>query len=610
MCGIAGVVADGPGAAPVAALDLMARAIRFRGRDAEGAWHAERVDLLHSRLAVVDLEHGQQPMVDRDEVVAITFGGEVHNYVELRRELEGRGATFRTQSDTEVILEGYKAWGAAVCDRLVGMFAFALWDTRREELVLARDRLGEKPLYWFRGPDALWFASSCDAFRACPGWSDRLSERGLAEYFAAGAALDDRTVFEAAHALPPGCWAVVRPGDRAPRLHRYWTIGFEPTETGSDDDLVDRYEAILTDAVAIRLRTDVPSVLFFSGGVDSGLIAALAIRHLGAPLHCLTVDRDTEDDRSVEVARARDAAAAIGVPWTLDSYDYGASYLDDLRESYASFDQPSGHFEVAQIGRMAATAARHAKVALNGNGADELLLGYPSDLRIHRLDAATAPLRALGLGRFVDPADRLAKRLARAAAAGAQPDLDVALLPTLVELRDRAATAGVRSATDLKTYFTLTWGATEVNHRVPDIVSLTHQVEFRAPFFDHRVVDFATRLPRRLRIRGVRSPRGTKWIAKELYARLVGPDLAWRPKLGMGANLRWDLDLVRRPDWREFVESGLDAVAAHGLDPAGGRAAWVRYQVEVDGTLAPETYTTLFRHLMLGLWLDRRDASR
>jgi asparagine synthase (glutamine-hydrolysing) len=607
VCGIAGVVAPDIRIAGDEVLRAMASAIRFRGRDDAGSWtDGAHVHLLHTRLAIIDPAHGHQPMHDVDGVTTIAFAGEVHNHRELRARYEAAGARFTTNTDTEVLLEGYKLRGAAVCEDVVGMFAFALWDHRRNELLLARDRLGEKPLFWSSSGGALWFASSCDALAATPDWSGRLSPEGMAQRTAAGAPLGADTVFADARAVLPGSYLWVAPDGSAPRSSRYWSMGFDPLDRRDAAALVDDFGHLLTDAVALRLHADVPVAITFSAGVDSGAIA-VAARDVGSHVPLVTLDHHTADEPSPETDRARAVSARLGMPWVHEEYDYRETFLDDLRTGIALYDQPPWQPELVQVTAVSERIARDAKVALAGCGGDELLLGYRGDERLRRLDLlrrAAGPAARLAGGRL-DPLHHLTGRLRAAASASPLGDGDLAIEPALQALTDGARAAGASSALQIKTYYSLTWGNVEPNYITPDIAGLSRGVEIRSPLLDHRVVDFATRLPDRVKVRWPWTPRGNKWLAKEWYGRAVGREHAFAPKINMGGNVRWDLELVRNRGWRAFAEEAITGIERAGLNAAPSRRAWAQYVADIEGDRTPGSYTAAIRGVMLGLWLGR-----
>jgi len=292
MCGIAGYIATE--LPPRGSVDSAMRdAIRYRGRDSEGEWSDDaNARLFHSRLSIISLGDGDQPMADVSDRFTIVFNGEIYNYVELRQHYKELGGRFRTSSDTEVILEGFKLKGPAVCQDLNGMFAFAIWDRVERRLFLARDRLGKKPLFWMGQNGRFYFASTIDAFTSVPGWSGRLLHSAIALYGRLGSFPDDLTVYEQVRALPPASFALVEPSASDVKPVKYWRLTFPEKRKKDFDAAAEEYEAILIDSIRLRLRADVPLALTFSGGVDSGTIAALAARRLGTQLKCYTIDYD------------------------------------------------------------------------------------------------------------------------------------------------------------------------------------------------------------------------------------------------------------------------------------------------------------------------------
>lgn len=544
-------------------------------------------------------------MTDGTGETVIVFAGEVHNYVELRARYEACGARFRTGTDTEVVLEGYRLFGERALDDFVGMFSFAVWDARRQELFLARDRLGEKPLYWCAAGGCVWFASVCSAFAAIPGRSPTLSAAGLAQFAAAGSFLGESTIFEATHALPPGSWARVRAGDRGISARKWWSLDFH-AEPVPESAALDEYDSLITDAVRVRLRSDVPASITFSGGVDSGTIAAIAAQQ-GADVRCVTLDFEASPAASEETRRAETVARHLGLDWRLVNYQYRDSFLNDLEVAYATFDQPSSQPELVQISQVARAISESAVVALTGIGADELFLGYTGDEQLRRVDLVRQGARRTGMARLsggpLSPMSHLERRLRRNVSAlfpGAEEHLEDAL----AGLREEAAATGASDSGNLKMLYTLRWGNVEPLYRSPDIAGLASCVEFRAPFLDHRLVEFSARLSGRMKVRRPWTSRTNKWIAKRTYAKWVG-DLAWLPKLNMGANLRWDLDLARRPAWREEVERRIAGLERHGLDTAQPLKAWNTYAGQVRAGRARPAYAAAIRAFMLALWLDQ-----
>ncbi len=612
MCGIAGYVGASRGD-PSALEAAMRGAIRYRGRDDEGAWTAPgEAALFHSRLSILDIAGGGQPMSDHEGRFVIVFNGEIYNYLELRKEYGARGARFSTDSDTEVILEGFKLKGEKVCRDLNGMFAFAIWDKAERRLFLARDRLGKKPLYWTGLNGVFHFASSLDAFRALPGWTEEMSRLDLDAYAAIGDFLPGRTAFRQGRCLPPATHATVElAGDRVPRIETYWRLDFSRKFTGTLDEATDEFEALITDATAIRLRADVPVALTFSGGVDSGIIAAVCRHRLQRSLSCWTIDYHTAEDPSEETLIAERVARHLGLEWRHRQFDYHVDLIPSLRDALATVDQPCRHISIGYSRRLYAAIRPAATVALSGNGADELFLGYTGNQELAAPEPRNGRRRLL---RRILPRSARTRELADyqidylRAYLGQHPGEDDPEAGAAA-VRDGIVAANVASRADLYTYMSLRHYTMDANFRVPDIAGLAEQVEVRSPFFDHRMVEFAARLPTRFKIGDPADARGNKMLLKRYYSRYVPDEVAWATKKGMASNLRYDRTLADDPGLLSLYERLLARIAAAGLPEAVYRAAWQDFvRDKRAGVRYPAGAGAMSTGLMLGLWLERNDG--
>jgi asparagine synthase (glutamine-hydrolysing) len=618
MCGISGVFDSSGGVPEVSA--SMRDAILFRGRDAQAAWSAPGIALAQARLAIIDPYGGDQPMTDETGRFTIVYSGEVYNYRELREQYERAGARFRTQCDTEVVLEGFRLKGREVCRELNGMFAFAVWDAERRELVLARDGLGKKPLFWYAAGGRVWFSSTLDAFTDVPGWTGALSHASLALYTALGSVPADRTVYEQGRTVPAGCTVTVA-ADHPPAVERYWRLQFGRARRASAADVAEEYEELLVDAIRLRLRSDVPLALTFSGGVDSGTIAALCAQRLGMPLTCYTVDHHTPEDPSEETRNAERAARELGVDWRYIHYDYRRDVLDELQASYAPYDQPSQQLALVYSRRLYQSIRPHATVVLSGNGSDELFTGYMGDEAVRRRDLIAGPLRPLApllarTGR--GPATlRLgivegwaATMAAEVSAQAVDPAAAEEARAAVRRLADEAHASGVRTFLDFKMWADLSFGTVDANYRLPDISGLEAQVEVRSPFLDQRMVEFAARLPPRHKVaRPLRGPV-TKALPKRAYARMVSADIAYSRKKGMGSNIRWDRLVAGDAGFHEAFADAYAALDDAGIASASSRSAWERFRTErAAGRRGAEHGGRMMAGFMLGRWL-RRTAAR
>ena len=373
MCGISGwfdMVGDRPPDRHL--IKRMNDAIAHRGPDGEGFFYEKGLALGHRRLAIIDLATGDQPMLTDDKRIAITFNGEIYNYRELRSELLRRGHAFRTESDTEVILRAWKEWGESSVEHLEGMFAFALWDKNTETLFLARDRLGEKPLYYAVLPDQTFiFGSELKALLQCPALAKDIDPCAVEDFFAFGYIADPRTIYRTARKLRAASTMTLR-RHRQPKLREYWTPKFFQTSNGGLDESARVLREKLESAVRSQLVADVPLGAFLSGGVDSSAVAALMSRTSSSPRTCFTIG--FEDRAFDERAHAKAVASRYGMRHFVETAP--ANDIVAINALPGIFDEPFGDSSALPTYQLARLARRSVKVALSGDGGDELFAGY------------------------------------------------------------------------------------------------------------------------------------------------------------------------------------------------------------------------------------------
>jgi asparagine synthase (glutamine-hydrolysing) len=354
----------------------MTAALAARGPDDESFHIATPVGLGHRRLAVIDVAGGRQPFFGEDGQVAAIVNGEIYNFARLRRLLEDAGHRFRTRSDAEVVAHGYEEWGDGVLDRLEGMFALALWDARDRRLLLARDRMGEKPLYWASlAGGRLAFASELEALRHAPGWQGEVDPAALARYLVYECVPSPATIFRGVSKLPPGALLVARPG-QAPTVSTYSDLRF--SEVDAIDDVDEGARLLLEElrrSVRERLVSDVPLGVFLSGGIDSSAVAALAAEVRGKNLDTFSVGFEDRDfDESSEGAFV---ASIIGSRHHQHLVT-AASVADALPNLGRVMDEPLGDASIVPTHLLARFARQRVTVALGGDGSDELFAGYPT----------------------------------------------------------------------------------------------------------------------------------------------------------------------------------------------------------------------------------------
>lgn len=550
MCGIAGI------ASPVQLSDDVHRRMReatrtliHRGPDGEGFLQDTNVSLGHRRLSIIDLAGGDQPIYNEDRSIGIVFNGEIYNFKELRNRLLKNGHTFRTQSDTEVIVHLYEELGPACVEHLNGMFAFAIWDGRKKRLFAARDRLGEKPFHYQINADGeLLFASELKAIRHFSGPLD-ISSDSLEAYLAYGYIPTPLTIYKDVHKLPAAHTLVWEDGRTT--ISRYWSPPNRPSERVPEDaQLLDELKDLLVDSIRIRLRSDVPVGAFLSGGIDSSLIVALASDLNQNKLATYSVGFSEADFDESE--HARTIAEHFGT-------EHHAIHVQDLSLDMfpalvRQFDEPFADPSSIPTYYVTQAASRDLKVCLSGDAGDELFGGYPQyvpETAERLVDAVPLAIRQFLLGPAANALPEHARGkgwLRRMSVSGAQRYQRVI---GVFDSEEIAALMPGRQAglvgAEFAKFFTSATNVADSRMRcdlatylVDDILvkvdrnSMLNSLEVRVPLLDHRLVEFAMRLPIDRKIRnGIQ-----KWPLKELLKPLVPPGIVGRPKQGFGMPIR------------------------------------------------------------------------
>ncbi len=376
----------------------MTRALAARGPDGEGFHIDGRIGLGHRRLAIIDVEGGKQPLYSEDGRVAVIVNGEIYNFQTLREELVRAGHRFATRSDSEVLVHGYEEWGERVLDRIEGMFAFVIWDGRDGRMLLARDRMGEKPLFWAELPGGgVAFASELKALKHAPGVTREIDPDSLAQYLAYEYVPAPRSMIRGVHKLAPGTALRAAPG-RAPETFTYWDLSFPEGERLRDvEAAADALREELRASVRARLVSDVPLGVFLSGGIDSSTVAALAAEARGGDIDTFSVA--FEDPRFDESAAARMVAKHIGSRHHEERLS-PATALELMPSVGKILDEPIGDASIVPTHLLARFARRHVTVALGGDGGDELFAGYPTfqaERVAQLIDLAPRALRAAAI---------------------------------------------------------------------------------------------------------------------------------------------------------------------------------------------------------------------
>ena len=576
MCGIAGIFdAKGKRAIDRVLVERMNSSLHHRGPDAGGLHLEPGAALAHRRLSIIDLSTGQQPLYNEDGSVAVVFNGEIYNFQELAKELAASGHSFRTRSDTEVIVHGWEQWGAACVKRFRGMFAFALWDRNRETLFLARDRLGVKPLYYAELPDGHWvFGSELKALLVHPGLSRVIDPVAVEDYFAYGYVPEPRTIFRGIYKLSPGHTLSLKRGLPAPAPAEYWDAPFKvgppPTEQEAREELIGR----LRESVKLRLISEVPLGAFLSGGVDSSGVVAMMAGLSADPV--VTCSISFGDPAYNESAYAEMVARRYRTQHHVEQVDPDDFSLVDRLA--ALYDEPYADSSAIPTYRVCELARKTVTVALSGDGGDESFGGYRR-YRWHLNEERVRSLLPLGLRRpvfgllgWLYPKADWAPRVFRAKStleALARDSIEayfhsVSLLHDgmrrrLFSERFRSELQGYAAVDvlkrhaarapsdhplsliqylDLKTYL-----VGDINTKV-DRASMAHSLEVREPLMDHPLVEWLSSLPPDFKLRGGEG----KLLLKKALEAYLPPEILYRPKMGFAVPLaKWFRGPLREP---------------------------------------------------------------
>jgi asparagine synthase (glutamine-hydrolysing) len=562
MCGIAGIFdprREPSGRTSEDVLKRMTDAIAHRGPNADGHHLEPHVALGHRRLSIIDVATGQQPLFNEDGSVVVVFNGEIYNFQELVAELEACGHHFHTKSDTEVIVHGWEQWGVACVERFRGMFAFALWDRKAKTFFMARDRMGVKPLYYGFAPDSrIVFGSEIKALLEYPSMSRDLDSLAIEDYLAYGYVPDPRSIYKSIRKLPPAHTFLWKVGDNSPRIAPYWDVDFSKVSAVSEASAIEEMHHILNDAIQMRLISEVPLGAFLSGGVDSSAVVALMAKHSSAPVKTCSIAFDNplfdESDYASQVARK---FSTDHVSRQVTSDDFGL--IDTLVKAY---DEPFADSSAIPTYRVCELARERVTVALSGDGGDETFAGY----RRYKFQMAEERVRAL----FPDWARKsvfstLAKiypnlpnapRPLRAKSTLTSLSLDsvegYANSVNFIRQQERYSLYSKSFTKELAGYNAIsvlqehrknfsgtdplslvqyldykTYLPGDINVKV-DRVSMAHSLEVREPLMDHKLIEWAAKIPSSMKLRnGV-----GKYILKKGFESELPNEILYRQKMG------------------------------------------------------------------------------
>ena len=590
MCGIAGILK--PGHAET--IRKMTALMVHRGPDDEGYYSDDRISLGHRRLSIVDLVTGHQPIASEDGNLRMLCNGEIYNGPELRRELESRGHCFSTATDVESILHLYEEEGTACVQRLRGMFAIAIWNRREGSLFLARDHMGQKPLFYTGGAGAFAFASEVKCLLACGIVEAEADRDAIWHYMSLRFVPDRHTFFKGIHKLPAATW-MLRAADGTVRSERYWELDFCQKLTGSEDDVVEQLDGLLADTVKLHLLSDVPVGSFLSGGIDSSLVTALMAEATGTPFPTFSIG--VKEQRFNELPYARMVSEKYGLHGREKIVE--ADLVRLMPAMIHHMDEPSDPFGVG-VYLVAREAAREVKVALSGDGGDENFAGYDRFAGQRLVDLYAwlpAGLRRQVFGRIINLVPESFGYKSTAAKlkwlhamsfhdAGRRYAESMSFLRFTDEHKRRLFTeqaqkslAETDSISKILIHYNSDHAAdpvdrmlnTDLMTRMPDHLltisdrmCMAHSLEARPPLIDHKVTEFAAAIPAAYKLKG----RSLKHILRRVAERHLPRELIYRPKQGFG----FPIAIWLRTDLKDFTRNLLlreSRFVANGTFDAG-----------------------------------------
>jgi asparagine synthase (glutamine-hydrolysing) len=625
MCGIAGILyPDSTQPVDPFLLKRMGDAIAHRGPDAEGFLREPGIGLVHRRLSIIDLAGGDQPVGNEDGSVQVVFNGEIYNYQELRDELLAKGHQFRTRSDTEVLVHLYEELGAGLVSRLRGMFAFALWDAKQRQLLLARDRVGQKPLYIYRDQERLLFASELKAILSLPEIDHSIDPAALEDYLTFGFIPGSRSIFRRIEKLPPAHMLIVGPNTPHSTAQRYWSYPSVMPSSQSVGEWCEAIEAKITETVRLHLLADVPVGAFLSGGVDSSVVVAVASKLVSEPLQTFSIGFGTATS---ELPFARQVAQQFGCRHSEDLVTADAAAdLDDL---VRYFDEPFADSSAIPTMRVSRLARRHVKVVLSGDGGDEAFGGYQRyihDLREARLrqwvpawirrsllgplsrawpkaDWLPRVLRAKTLlaNLSLPPEEAYANTMSLCRPPWRRRMMAAGIRDCLNGHRPEAAIAGNFKCADNDDFLSRMIAA-DVNVVLPDDfltkvdrASMSCGLEVRPPLVDHELLELTAQIPSQLK---VRSGEG-KWIFKEAFRNRLPKAICQRPKQGF----EMPIDEWLRHSLREVFEDTVLSPQAPIAGLLDQSVVQCLYESHCKGI--SRNGNVLWSILVLARWCDR-----
>lgn len=575
---------------------------RKRGRDQFGFFSDPCFFGFHARLCIIDQINGRQPMESFDKRHVFVFNGELYNYLELKKQLQRRGIEFQTESDTEVFMLGLIHYGSGFLKNANGMFSFVLYDKKEKSIFVGRDQIGKKPLFYCQLNKKIIISSTVDSIIKIGEMSKKFKPDFIPEFLLTGSTSTKNTPFDKIYRFPCGAYAIAGINKKLKPI-KYWNLNFKNQIQKRDQEYEDDFVNILTDSIRIRLRADVKTSLAFSGGVDSGLLAFFLPENADTKL--VTIETKNQKKEDSDLDNAKKVANLLNKKLTFIDFNIAEEFLENLGLAYASFDEPTGHPSISYAWSLFKEMKKISTVVLSGNGADELFLGYDSDKRnlwaniISENTGNILPkitsrsLICLFKTNIINQLNKI---------------LNSEKLQNQIDSFAEIITKEIESTTppnllNLKMLYNLYYNSVDSNFKIPDICGLSAGVEVRSPFLDIRMIEFAAKLPRKMKVRGFGEKTIVKYLPKKIYAKNVGPKIANSIKKGMGRGIPFWPMLISN---KKQTDNAFNILFEIGLNKNKFLEKLSEFKIDLQNQVRHPRHGLLInRAFMLGFWLEK-----
>tara|TARA_Y100000590_G_scaffold457581_1_gene610516 strand:+ start:13031 stop:14848 length:1818 start_codon:yes stop_codon:yes gene_type:complete len=580
-------------------------ALKNRGNDSWGEYHDEDISFFFQRLSIIDHDNGNQPLIDNSKRYIICFSGEIYNYLELRKELEIGGAIFKTNSDTETILEGFKQKGENIIKKLNGMFSFVIWDKINKKAFIGRDRLGKKPLYWTKNQEFICFSNSLKSFEIFGLINKKnINFESLYNFLIFNCDIKSNNYYyNNINKFPKARFTIVEKNSSKNLIFiKYWQINFQK-KNNNLSNLIQEYDELISDAVKIRLRSDTEKAIAMSGGTDSSTIANIVLKKFNQEVNLVNIDHEIYRDDNIE----NDDPEKIVNFLKKDLKKIKLSNLDFvnyLNKSLEVTETPHNQYNNGLLYKLCEEVGKKSKILLTGNGADEIFFGYNGDEKHYILsNFLSFPFKLVPnfknniFKNYIKFSKRnfLKKILINSDSSGE--------LNYCNYLEDDFNNSNYEDILDLKLYLSLFIKSENNNYLNPDNIGLKNNVEIRSPFLDYRIIEFAASLPHKYKIGSPFDKNKNKFLPKEYLKQMMPANLINREKRGFG----WNFNMNKLISNQIYKDINFESFAEFNLNKKFFAENGKKFINEIQHKLHPSVMVSrlFYNSIMLNKWINK-----